>query len=326
VGSTTVYAKSPSVNITVKTVINVNPVKATDITLGATDITTKVGDTGKISATVAPSNTANKTLTYTPADSTIISVDANGNWTAKKEGTTTIAVKTTDGSNITKTITVKVGPAVAVSGVVISGPYNAKVGATGQVQAHVNPTNATHQELVYTVDDPSIVSINANTGTFTGLKEGSTTVNATSPSTGVTVKTTINIASHFSSIVEQGNFNGDKPNGGPVQIYNAIEGLADKSSVTLTYNALDAEKESDQQTNGRRQIMFYVDGAPADFNNDYSFSISNTTVLNPNITNNNTDTRALGHIEVQVTKGTSTITVKRKSDNMVVKTMTVTVQ
>ncbi|MBC1565679.1 SdrD B-like domain-containing protein [Listeria booriae] len=326
VGSTTVYAKSPSVNITVKTVINVNPVKATDITLGATDITTKVGDTGKISATVAPSNTANKTLTYTPADSTIISVDANGNWTAKKEGTTTIAVKTTDGSNITKTITVKVGPAVAVSGVVISGPYNVKVGATGQVQAHVNPTNATHQELVYTVDDPSIVSINANTGAFTGLKEGSTTVYATSPSTGVTVKTTINIASHFSSIVEQGNFNGDKPNGGPVQIYNAIEGLADKSSVTLTYNALDAEKESDQQTNGRRQIMFYVDGAPADFNNDYSFSISNTTVLNPNITNNNTDTRALGHIEVQVTKGTSTITVKRKSDNMVVKTMTVTVQ
>ncbi|MBC2173067.1 SdrD B-like domain-containing protein [Listeria booriae] len=326
VGSTDVYATSPTTGAKVRTTINVNPVKATDITLGATDITTKVGATGKVDATVAPSNTANKTLTYTPADSTIISVDANGNWTAKKEGTTTIAVKTTDGSNITKTITVKVGPAVAVSGVVISGPYNAKVGATGQVQAHVNPTNATHQELVYTVDDPSIVSINANTGAFTGLKEGSTTVNATSPSTGITVKTTINIASHFSSIVEQGNFNGDKPNGGPVQIYNAIEGLADKSSVTLTYNALDAEKESDQQTNGRRQIMFYVDGAPADFNNDYSFSISNTTVLNPNITNNNTDTRALGHIEVQVTKGTSTITVKRKSDNMVVKTMTVTVQ
>ncbi|MBC2292413.1 SdrD B-like domain-containing protein [Listeria booriae] len=326
VGSTTVYAKSPSVGITVKTTINVNPVKAKDITLGATDITTKVGATGKVDATVAPSNTANKTLTYTPADSTIISVDANGNWTAKKEGTTTIAVKTTDGSNITKTITVKVGPAVAVSEVVLSGPYNVKVGATGQVQAHVNPTNATHQELVYTVDDPSIVSINANTGAFTGLKEGSTTVNVTSPTTGVTVRTTININAYFSSIVEQGNFNGDKPSGGPVQIYNAIEGLADKSSVTLTYNALDAEKESDQQTNGRRQFMFYVDGEPANFNTDYSFSISNTTVLNPNITNNNTDTKALGHIEVQVTKGTSTITVTRKSDNKVVKTLAVTVQ
>ncbi|EUJ43620.1 Ig-like domain-containing protein [Listeria riparia] len=325
-GSTTVNVTSPTSGITVKTTINVNPVKATDITLGATNIEAKVGDTGKVNATVAPSNTANKTLTYTPADSSIISVDANGNWTAKKEGTTTIAVKTTDGSNITKTITVKVGPEVAVSGVVISGPYNVKVGATGQVQAHVNPTNATHQELVYTVDDPSIVSINANTGAFTGLKEGSTTVNVTSPSTGVTVKTTININSYFSSIVEQGNFNGDKANGGPVQIYNAIEGLADKSSVTLTYNALDAEKESDQQTNGRRQFIFYVDGEPANFNTDYSFSISNTTVLNPNITNNNTDTKALGHIEVQVTKGTSTITVTRKSDNKVVKTLAVTVQ
>ncbi|MBC1284127.1 hypothetical protein HB768_13815, partial [Listeria welshimeri] len=194
VGSTDVYVTSPTTGIKIRTTINVNPVKAKDITLGATDITTKVGATGKVDATVAPSNTANKTLTYTPADSSIISVDANGNWTAKKAGTTTIAVKTTDGSNITKTITVTVSPAdIGVASVVLAGPYNVQVGEADQVSAWVTPDNATHQELVYSVDDPSIVSIDPNTGKFTGLKVGSTTVYAKSPSVDITVKTTINV-------------------------------------------------------------------------------------------------------------------------------------
>ncbi|MBC1780642.1 Ig-like domain-containing protein, partial [Listeria booriae] len=89
-------------------------VPATDISLSASNIAAKVADTGKINATVAPSTATNKNLTYTPADPSIISVDANGNWTAKKAGTTTIAVATADGSNITKTITVNVSESVVV--------------------------------------------------------------------------------------------------------------------------------------------------------------------------------------------------------------------
>ncbi|MBC2002587.1 hypothetical protein HCA78_02320 [Listeria booriae] len=89
-------------------------VPVTDISLSASNIAAKVADTGKINATVAPSTATNKNLTYTPADPSIISVDANGNWTAKKAGTTTVAVATTDGSNITKTITVNVSESVVV--------------------------------------------------------------------------------------------------------------------------------------------------------------------------------------------------------------------
>ncbi|MBC1316830.1 SdrD B-like domain-containing protein [Listeria booriae] len=87
-------------------------VAATDLTLGASSITANVNDTGKINATVAPSNATNKALSYTPADSSIITVDANGNWTAKKSGTTTITVKTLDGSNISKTINVTVAKSI----------------------------------------------------------------------------------------------------------------------------------------------------------------------------------------------------------------------
>ncbi|MBC1371975.1 hypothetical protein HB847_06285 [Listeria booriae] len=115
-GSTLVTAKDAKGNTVRTFTINITGptnVLATDLTLGASSITANVNDTGKIDATVAPTNATNKTLSYTPADPSIITVDANGNWTAKKSGTTTITVKTTDGSNISKTINVTVAKSMA---------------------------------------------------------------------------------------------------------------------------------------------------------------------------------------------------------------------
>ncbi|MBC2020834.1 hypothetical protein HCA81_07195 [Listeria booriae] len=115
-GSTLVTVRDSKGNVvrTFTIVVTASDVKASDIVLGASNINTIIGGTGKVSATVQPTTTTNKTLSYTPADPSIITVDANGNWTAHKAGTTTIAVKTTDGSNITKTITVNVGESVVV--------------------------------------------------------------------------------------------------------------------------------------------------------------------------------------------------------------------
>ncbi|EUJ45568.1 SdrD B-like domain-containing protein [Listeria riparia] len=114
-GSTNVTIRDAAGNVvrSFTFTVTATDVLATDLTLGASNITANVNDTGKIDATVAPSNATNKTLSYTPADPSIITVDANGNWTAKKSGTTTIAVKTTDGSNITKTINVTVNKSIA---------------------------------------------------------------------------------------------------------------------------------------------------------------------------------------------------------------------
>ncbi|MBC2316581.1 hypothetical protein HCC18_06970 [Listeria booriae] len=116
-GSTVITVTDPYGKVFRQYTINVvaSTVQATDLTLGASNIAANVNDTGAINATVAPANTTNKTLSYTPADSSIITVDANGNWTAHKAGTTTIAVRTMDGSNITKTISVTVTDPNAVS-------------------------------------------------------------------------------------------------------------------------------------------------------------------------------------------------------------------
>ncbi|MBC2256694.1 SdrD B-like domain-containing protein [Listeria booriae] len=113
-GSTLVTVKDATGDVVRSFTLTVtaNNTAATDLTLATSNITANVNDTGTINATVAPSNATNKTLSYTPADSSIITVDANGNWTAHKSGTTTIAVRTTDGSNISKTINVTVAKSI----------------------------------------------------------------------------------------------------------------------------------------------------------------------------------------------------------------------
>lgn len=57
----------------------------------------------QITATITPSNTTNKTLNWSVADSTIAKVDANGVVTGFKLGTTTLTISTADGGS-TKTV------------------------------------------------------------------------------------------------------------------------------------------------------------------------------------------------------------------------------
>lgn len=57
----------------------------------------------QIVATITPSNTTNKILNWSVADSTIASVDANGVVTGLKQGTTTLTISTADGG-YTKTM------------------------------------------------------------------------------------------------------------------------------------------------------------------------------------------------------------------------------
>lgn len=69
----------------------------------------------KINATVSPSNATNKSLTWTSSNTSIVTVDQNGNLSAKTPGSATITVKTSNGKtntiqvNVTKDIIIIVG-------------------------------------------------------------------------------------------------------------------------------------------------------------------------------------------------------------------------
>ncbi|MBC2003966.1 hypothetical protein HCA78_09315 [Listeria booriae] len=210
-GSTLVTVKDAKGNTVRTFTINITgpaTIPATGIDLTTANINTTVGQTGTIAATVQPANATNKTLSYTPADTSIISVDANGNWTAKKAGTTTVQVKTTDGTNITKTVNVTVtDPIVLATDITLAATnITADVNDTGKVDATVLPTNATNKKLTYTSNDTSIITVDAN-GNWVAKKGGATTITVTTTD-GSNISKTITVRVNGENMIVNPEFNG----------------------------------------------------------------------------------------------------------------------
>ncbi|BCN30066.1 substrate-binding domain-containing protein [Anaeromicropila herbilytica] len=87
---------------------NLVRVKATSLKLRSLSIKITPGFTYYLNPTVSPVDTTNTTCTFTSSDSTVAKVSSAGIITGVKAGKATITVKTTDGSNLTKTCKVVV--------------------------------------------------------------------------------------------------------------------------------------------------------------------------------------------------------------------------
>ena len=81
--------------------------KVASVSLDKTSMTLTVGETQTLTATVAPDNAQDKSVTWSSSDATVATVDQNGKVTAVKAGAATITVTTTDGGK-TATCTVTV--------------------------------------------------------------------------------------------------------------------------------------------------------------------------------------------------------------------------
>ena len=80
----------------------------TGITVSPTTATLEVGGTTTLTATVAPSNATNPTVTWGSSDENVATVDQDGMVTAIAPGQATITATTTDGSNLSASCAVTV--------------------------------------------------------------------------------------------------------------------------------------------------------------------------------------------------------------------------
>ena len=87
----------------------------TSVALNKTTLTLDTGKTSTLKATVYPSNAANKKCTWSSSNTSVATVDSNGKVTAKKAGTATITVKTSNGKTATCKVTVNL-PAPQITG------------------------------------------------------------------------------------------------------------------------------------------------------------------------------------------------------------------
>ncbi len=95
----------------------------TGITVNPASITLDEGETQQLTVNITPSDSTNKTVTWSSSNSNIASVNSTGLVTAKTEGIATITAKTTDGSNKTASCSITVLSADSVNHVLKAGDY-----------------------------------------------------------------------------------------------------------------------------------------------------------------------------------------------------------
>lgn len=153
-------------------------IKVTKISLSASTLLTKVGYTKKITATVTPTNADNREVTWSSSAPTVASVDQSGNITAKSVGNATITVTAKDGSGVTATCWVNVTD-IKVTGITLNKTtLNIKTGATEQLTAKVQPTDATNSKVTWSSNEPTVAEVD-QTGMITAKKEGSAVITVT---------------------------------------------------------------------------------------------------------------------------------------------------
>lgn len=88
-------------NVSASCKVTVTPILVESLTIDPTAWSGEEGSEFTIKATVLPENAEDKTLTFESSDTSIATVDAEGNVKVLKEGSCVITVATTDGSNLT---------------------------------------------------------------------------------------------------------------------------------------------------------------------------------------------------------------------------------
>jgi uncharacterized protein YjdB len=178
-GTATITVKTADGGKTADCAVTVNQkvIPVTGVSLDKTELELTKGETATLTATVAPEDATDKSLTWNSLYPEIASVDDNGKITALEPGNTQITVRTNDGGK-TATCKLTVKP-VEVTGITVSpATLTVKEGHTGQLTATIAPAEA-DQTVEWASMDSKIATVDAD-GVVTGVKSGTTRIFARS--------------------------------------------------------------------------------------------------------------------------------------------------
>ena len=154
------------------------------MTLNKSALTLDIGETYTLTATVAPSNATDKSVTWSTDDESIAEVSSTGVVTAKKAGSTTITVTTSSGSK-TATCAVTVNP-IHVTGVSLSHTTLSLVeGDTQTLTATVAPATASDKSVTWSSSNTTVATV-SSTGVVSAKKAGTATITVTTIDGGKT--------------------------------------------------------------------------------------------------------------------------------------------
>ncbi|MBQ6497957.1 MAG: Ig-like domain-containing protein [Bacilli bacterium] len=170
-GTGRIIARSVNnITATCTVIVKKRPPEAEEITFQDQTLELGVGETKTLTVNIVPENALVESITWSSADSTIVSVTDAGVIEALKEGTTTIKARTNKGLEATCTVTVS--NIVAVTKIRLNKEETTlTVGESETLTATLTPSNATDKTVIWTSDHPEIVTVN-NGGKITAVKAG----------------------------------------------------------------------------------------------------------------------------------------------------------
>ena len=181
---TAIITATTTNGLTDKCEITVSPTRVTSVTidrvsLGITGdiLELCVGETRTITATVAPANATDKTLTFKSDSPDIVSVDENGNIKALSPGSATIVVSEAGGLRDLLSVTVVARMEESVTLNIMKTEL--RIGQTVQLLANVLPPNATEKSVAWSSSDAGVATVDEN-GLVTAVSIGTTVITATS--------------------------------------------------------------------------------------------------------------------------------------------------
>jgi len=176
VGTVKIIATSEDGGKTATCVVNVKAkiINVSNVSLNKTTLELTEGDSETLTATIAPENATNKKVTWSSSDKSIATV-SDGKVTAVKAGTTTITVKTEDGSKTAECkVTVK-AKVYAVTGVSLNkSSLELTEGDSETLTATITPDNATNKKVTWSSSNSSVATVSE--GKITAVKAGTATI------------------------------------------------------------------------------------------------------------------------------------------------------
>ncbi len=156
--------------------VTIDVTKVDHVTLNQTTLTLEKGETETLTATVTPQNASNKNVTWSSSNNEVATV-ADGTVTAVGAGEATITVTTEDGGKTaTCKVTVNAPQTVPVTGVTLDkAELTLKEGSTGTLEAKVEPSDATNQNVTWESDNTQVATVDEH-GQVTAVSAGTATI------------------------------------------------------------------------------------------------------------------------------------------------------
>jgi uncharacterized protein YjdB len=152
------------------------PVAVTSVKLNRTAATIKVAQTLQLTATVSPSNAANKAVKWTTSNYKVATVSSTGKVTAKAKGTATITATTVSGA---KKATCKFTVTQPVKSVKLSKTaLTLKKGKTYKLTATVSPVNASNKKVTWKSGSKRIATVSSS-GVISAKAKGTVYITVT---------------------------------------------------------------------------------------------------------------------------------------------------